>query len=141
MPSFAEPNQNQNRLCIIGEADPFLARLLQRFAEKSGLWIKRALTGEDVLDLAHRDRPVLIILEPELPGKVRGWEAARTLWLERYTSTIPLILCTWLMESDAQALIGHRFPHLQKPDLHYKDFSTALDLAGVETTAVSDDTE
>ena len=123
---------SHNRLCVIGESDLFLARLLQRFAEKSGLAILHARTGDEVLELAQREQPALIVLEPQLPGKVRGWEAAQVLRSDPSTSGIPLIICTWLVEADAQALVGSIITHLQKPDLHYEGFLAALDLAGVK---------
>jgi two-component system, chemotaxis family, chemotaxis protein CheY len=122
-----------NRLCVIGESDLFLARLLQRFAEKSGLAVQHARTGEEVLDLARREQPALIVLEPELPGKLRGWEAAQALREDPSTSAIPLIICTWLVEAEAQALVGALITHLQKPDLHYEGFLAALDAAGVKS--------
>lgn len=118
--------------CIIGEADPFLARLLQRFAETRGLRIYRAQTGEDVLSRAGSEQPAVILLDPELPGRVRGWEAVRELHTSPETRSIPVVLCSWLAAAEAQALSGRPLPHLRKPDLHYEDFTTALELAGVK---------
>lgn len=125
--------------CVIGEADPFIARLLQRFAEKRGLQVVAAQRGEEVVDFAQSTKPVVIILEPELPGKVRGWEAVRVLRNNRETETIPVIACTWLKEPDAQARIGALVAYLQKPDLHYEDFVAALEAAHISTTAVLQD--
>jgi CheY-like chemotaxis protein len=127
-------DQTNNRLCVIGESDPFLARLLQRFAEKSGLRIQFARTGEDVLELAQRDTPGLIILEPELPGKVRGWEAAQALRASDQTRHTLIIICSWLKKPEALALVGQVFAYLQKPDLRYEDFTAALNAAGVKIT-------
>ncbi len=121
-----------DRLCIIGEADPFLARLLARFVDKSGLRSLQAQTGEAVLALAQAERPALILLEPELPGKLRGWEAARALGAAAGTAAIAIILCTWLEAGDAQALAGEAYVCLRKPDWHYEDFVAALAAAGVE---------
>lgn len=117
--------------CLIGEADPFLARLLQRFAETCGMRIQRAQTGEDLLSLARAEQPAVIVLDPELPGKVRGWEVAQAAQGVEGNLPVPLILCSWLVASEAQALAGQSFPCLQKPDLHYEDFASALELAGV----------
>jgi len=119
-----------DRLCVIGESDPFLARLLQRFAEKSGLRIQLARTGEEILELTQRDRPGLIILEPELPGKVRGWEVAQALGASDQTHHAPLIICSWLEKTEAQALVGQVSAYLQKPDLRYEDFTAAMHEAG-----------
>lgn len=124
--------QKNNQLCVIAESDPFLARLFQRFAEKSGMWIQLARTGEEVLELAKR-RPALIILDPELPGKVRGWDAAQALLATTQTKGIALILCSWLKKPEVLALVGQVCAYLQKPDLSYEDFLEALKAAGVKT--------
>lgn len=126
----------QGGLCVIGEADPFLAQLLQRFVEKSGLHARLAQSGDAVLAYALQDRPVLIVLEPELPGKVRGWEAAQLLADGEDTGAIPIILCSWLNEAEAQALVGQALNHLQKPELHYVDFLTALFAVGLKRLSI-----
>jgi CheY-like chemotaxis protein len=128
---MAYHNQTIDRLCVIGEADPFLAQLLQRFAEKSGLRIQHASTGPDVLELAKRGSAV-VILDPELPGKVRGWEAAQMLRAGRQTNSTPIIFCSWLKKNDTVALAGQASAYLQKPDLSYADFIEALNAAGVK---------
>jgi CheY-like chemotaxis protein len=107
--------------------------LLERFAEKNGLLVQAARTGDEVLELAQRERPALIILDPELPGKVRGWEAARMIQAAVQTVAIPLIICTWLKKDEAVALAGQAPAYLQKPDLHYEDFAAALAATGIET--------
>jgi DNA-binding response OmpR family regulator len=129
------PNSNSinRRLCIIGESDPFLARLLQRFAEKVGMReVQHARTGDEVMDLVQHNRPALIIMEPELPGKLRGWEAVRLLKTGVGFADIPLMICAWLEKEEALALTGSVAAYLQKPDLHYKDFAAAVELAGVK---------
>jgi CheY-like chemotaxis protein len=123
----------KSSLCIIGESDQFLARLLQRFAEKSGLQVQLASTGEEILDLLQNSSPALIILEPELPGKTRGWEATRAIRANSQTSEIPLIVCAWLDREDTLAFTGPVSAYLKKPDLHFDDFAEALLAAGVET--------
>jgi CheY-like chemotaxis protein len=136
---MSNPDLTNKRLCIIGESDPFLARLLERFAEKSGLRVQSARTGEEVLHLGQRDRPALVILEPELPGKLRGWEAARALRASDQTRDIPLIICAWLRKDEALALAGPVSAYLQKPDLHYEEFVAALAAAGVKTFSTESD--
>ena len=126
-------------LCIIGESDQFLARLLQRFAEKSGFRVQFASTGEEMLDLIQNSNPALIILEPELPGKTRGWEATRTIRNNSHTRELPLIACAWLDKEDTLAFTGPVFAYLKKPDLHYEDFVQALLAAGVKTVSETED--
>ncbi len=119
------------KTCIIGESDPFIARLLRRFAEESGLRTVRTQVGQDVVNLARRVRPEVIILEAELPGEVRGWEAVHAMRDDQELCHIPVIICSWLQESEARRLVGEMPAYLQKPELHYDDFVLALRKAGV----------
>jgi len=119
-------------VCVIGEADPFVARLLQRFVEESGLEPACAQVGQQVLELAREAKPKAIILGIELPGQVRGWEAVRALKADPETCHIPVITCSWLNKAETHALVGDVEGHLRKPNLHYDDFLAALQEAGVE---------
>ena len=118
--------------CLVGEADPFLARLLERFGEASGLTMVRAKAGQDLLLLARSVRPDVIIVEVELPGTLRGWEAIRAVKSETALAHIPVITCSWLTQAEASDLTGDAVAHLQKPDLHYADFTRALASAGID---------
>ena len=118
--------------CLVGEADPFLARLLERFGEASGLTMMRAKAGQDLLVLARTLRPDVIIVEVELPGTLRGWEAIRAVKSETALARIPVITCSWLTQAEARDLTGDAVAHLQKPDLHYADFTRALASAGID---------
>jgi len=117
--------------CIIGEADSFICMLLTRFAREVGLQPEQARVGEDVCPLAQQIHPSLILLDPELPGSLRGWEAARGLRIDAELSRVPIVLCSWLNECDARALIADANAYLQKPELHFEDFLAALRLAGI----------
>lgn len=119
--------------CVIGESDPFVALLLQRFAEKCGLKALRASVGQEVLELATKIGPVVVILDAELPGNQRGWEIVESLRKDPLTYATPLISCSWVSEARATELMGPLAGHLQKPDLHLEDFLIALGRAGVET--------
>ena len=121
--------------CLIGEADPFLARLLERYGEASGLTVVRAKVGQELLNLARALKPDIIIVDPELPGTLRGWEAVRAVRSESTLEHIPVLTCSWLSEADAYALAGDADSHLQKPDLHYEDFVAALASVGLNTPA------
>ena len=130
-PLMSKVDPSNDRLCIIGESDPFLAQLIQRFAEKSGLWIQQARTGNDVLEMVKHG-PVLVILDPELPGKIRGWEAAQSLRDNHQTRDIPLIICSWLNKNEALAHAGMASAYLEKPNFGYEDFTDALNAVGVK---------
>jgi CheY-like chemotaxis protein len=124
--------------CLIGEADPFLARLLERFGSASGLTVVWAKVGQELLNLAQALKPDIIVVDPELPGTLRGWEALRTIGADSGLAHIPVLICSWLSEADALALAGDADGHLQKPELHYEDFVAALAGAGLNTGAPSD---
>ncbi len=122
--------------CLIGEADSFISMLLARFAQAYGLQPVQAGVGEDVCALARQLRPAVILLDGELPGALRGWEAARQLRTDAELRQIPIVSCSWLNEPDARALITDAIAYLQKPELHYDDFAAALQLA-TETTRLT----
>jgi len=123
--------------CLIGEADPFLARLLERYGEARGLDMVRAKVGQELLSLARAAKPDIIIVDPELPGTLRGWEAVRAINSDANVGHVPVLTCSWLSEADACALVGDAAGHLQKPDLHYEDFVTALANLGPDAPAQS----
>ena len=63
---------------------------IKPFAEKSGLITQFARTGDDVLELAKR-RPALIVLDPELPGKVRGCRSFTSLRSDSQPITVIIV--------------------------------------------------
>jgi DNA-binding response OmpR family regulator len=117
--------------CVIGEADPFIGRLLRRFAEKSGLEAIGVQLGQEMLELINQTKPAVIVFDPELPGLMRGWEAIRAIRANSTMDDVPVIVCSWLKEAEARALVGEISGYLQKPELHYEDFAMALKQAGV----------
>ncbi len=117
--------------CLIAEADPFIASLLLRFAEGSGIECVRAGAGDDVLELARRLKPAVIIIDDELPGDLIGWEIIRAIKSDEATRHIALISCSWLSEPEVRSLVGVLAGHLQKPDFRYGDFERALRAAGM----------
>jgi CheY-like chemotaxis protein len=123
--------------CLIGEADPFLARLLERFGSASGMTVVWAKVGQELLNLAQALRPDIIVVDPELPGTLRGWEAVRAIGADPGLAHIPVLTCSWLSEADALALAGDADGHLQKPELRYEDFVAALASVGLSTSSQS----
>lgn len=124
--------------CLIGEADPFIARLLQRFAEEIGLDVQRVQVGEAFIEAASQRLPGVIILDPELPGQLRGWEVVKAIYTANPAlEDVPMILCSWLPEGQARALTTEQAwenpiaGYLQKPDLHYQDFLEAVRASGL----------
>jgi len=118
--------------CIIGESDPFIAQLLERFAEESGLRVMRATFSQEVLPLLSQAGPAVIVMDADLPGELRGWEVIRRLRAEPEFKSLPVISCSWMSRHKASTLMGKLAGHLKKPDLHYADFLSALHSAGVQ---------
>jgi DNA-binding response OmpR family regulator len=139
MTSFAyEPVPGSNLICLIGEADPFLARLVKRMAEKSGFMTKSAQTGEKLLELVQQEKPVLLILEPDLPGEIRGWQVAKKLQEETGASVLPVIFFSWLSKDAVQNLVGREVTFLNKPDLNYTAFEAALQAEGFGSSSAAE---
>jgi len=126
-----------SKTCLIGESDPFIARLLLRFSEKSGLDPIQARVGEEVLRLAQERPPCVIIVDPELPGRLRGWEAVHSLRQDSGLRHAAVITCSWLPAAQAAALVGVTKGHLQKPDLYYRDFLAMLEAIGLQPGALT----
>lgn len=119
------------KVCLIAESDFFISRLLERFAETSGLQAVSAQVGQDVVEMAKRLQPQVIFLEPELPGKMRGWDVVRALREDKSTYSIPVIACSWLKREDIVPFFGEVQAFLHKPEIHYKDFVDALSIVGI----------
>ena len=123
-------------ICLVAEADLFIANLLVRFAEESGLACVTARTGEELLALAPELAPRLLIVDPELPGALRGWQAIEALAETDCWRNMAVIGCSWLSRGEALRMLGHADAHLQKPDLRYTDFVKAVAAAtAVDETA------
>jgi DNA-binding response OmpR family regulator len=122
-----------SRICLIGESDPFIAQLLRRFSEESGLEPLQARVGQDVLSLARQQQPELVIIEPDLPGKLRGWEAIDAMRKEPGLHATPVITCSWRQAAEAAELVHSADGHLQKPELHYDDFLAMLKSIGIQS--------
>jgi two-component system sensor histidine kinase ChiS len=113
--------------CIIAEADRFISRLLQRFAEESGLCTTCVQNGPELIEIVQKERPHLLILDVELPGDVRGWQVIRMLRESEENMHLPVIVCSWLQEAQVRSLVGEAAGYLKKPDIHYRDFVHVLE--------------
>jgi len=125
-------------LCVISESDPFIARLLKRFAVESGMETVLAGLGQGLMQLVEDTRPSVLILDIELPGLLRGWQVVQKLRGDPQTARLPIIVCSWLEEAEVQRLVGGDVGYLQKPDLSYSDFLDALRKAGVVVSLAQD---
>jgi CheY-like chemotaxis protein len=124
-------------LCLLGESDWFLARLLTRFGEACGLQMAQAEVGEELLAMTRRLSPSLVITDPDLPGAQRGWQAVQALHADPHFATLPVIAFTWLSEQESRELLGSAAGYLPKPDVPFEDFVAAVTAAGIPVQRVS----
>jgi two-component system, cell cycle response regulator DivK len=113
---------------LIAAVDPNITYLLQRYAEASGFRPVRAVEGNEMVQLAHRLHPDLIILEIELP-ETSTREAMQQLKDDPATQDIPVVVYSCYDEVPSSAADGAA-SYLQK-SVMYSDFLAALEQAGV----------
>jgi DNA-binding response OmpR family regulator len=113
---------------MIAANDPNITYLLQRYAEESGFQTVSVCEGNDVLSLAHRTRPALIILDFELPGAA-GKKMLHGLHAEAATCQIPVIVYSGLDEppEDWDEGVAGYLPK----SVMYDDFVAVLEHTGV----------
>jgi two-component system, cell cycle response regulator DivK len=75
--------------------------MLSRRLERKGYTVVIAVDGQQGVDMAHSESPVLILMDMSLPV-IDGWEATRRLKADDKTKHIPIIALT------AHAMSGDR---------------------------------
>jgi Amt family ammonium transporter len=113
---------------IIAANDPNITYLLQRYAEESGFQTVSACAGKDVLPLAHRIHPALIILDCDLPDAASK-KMLHNLRAAADTCQIPVVIYSGLDEPPEEwdeGIAGY----LPKAVL-YDDFVAVLEHTGV----------
>lgn len=88
-------------LILLVEDDDDNREMLSRRLQKRGLEVVCAVDGEEAVECARRDRPLLVLMDMSLP-KIDGWEATRRLKADPLTAPIPIIALT------AHAMRGDR---------------------------------
>ncbi len=89
---------------LIGERDPFMRRALEQTLQGK-FDLRFAEDGDEVLELARRHPPDLIILEALLPHR-DGLQACRELKSHPATRHIPVLFFTFLLIEERARLAG-----------------------------------
>jgi chemotaxis family two-component system response regulator PixH len=118
-------------ILIVGD-NPDFCYLMQRYAQQSLHRTLSAFRNEDILALAHREKPAAIVLEVGLPGTA-GWTLLSALKRDPSTNRIPVVLCSWLEDEDLGLNQGADV-YLRKPVL-YEQFLEALGVVGIDPRA------
>jgi len=112
---------------VIG-ADLHFCYLMRRYVRESAHPLLFSGPDEKALDLAHREKPAVIILEAGLLD-ARGQQMIRTLKSNQGTCQIPIVMCSW-QDEDAQKIEEGADLYLRMPIL-YGDFLTAINHLGI----------
>ena len=114
---------------LIVEDDQACMYLWQRYVGECGFRAVCTLTGQEALDLARREQPVLVVLDVLLPD-IDGWEVLHALKANDATRDIPVLICSALRE-EKRSLKEGADGYLQKPIL-YENFLRALSNMGMQ---------
>lgn len=91
--------QTMAHILIIDDS-PTDVRVFTTLLEKNGHRVSSAVSAEEGIAAAKRERPDLVIMDVIMPG-MNGFQATRTLSRDADTSAIPiLIVTTKSMETD-----------------------------------------
>ncbi|MAF20668.1 MAG: response regulator [Parcubacteria group bacterium] len=91
MISELKSSHKKNELILIVEDDKFLRELLVRKIKDEGFKLSIAVTGQEALAKAKKDRPQLILLDLILPG-MGGFEVLEQIRIDPQISKIPVII-------------------------------------------------
>ncbi len=108
---------------LIGANDPNITYLLQRYAEESGFQVAHVCQSEEVLGLASRLQPSLIILDIEILERAER-QVLRQLKAEPATCHIPVVIYSYLdepREDWAEPVDGYLYKSVM-----YDDFVAVL---------------
>jgi len=103
---------NPERVLIV-EDDPSTLKLYQGFLEKNGFSVSATPRGSEVVSLAVREMPAVILLDVILPD-ISGWEVLKRLKMHPPTAHIPVIVVSVLSDRDRASHLG-AIDYLEKP--------------------------
>jgi len=113
---------------VVADDDPDISAHLELTLQREGYEVYVAADGAEVLDLARRTHPDLVLLDVEMPER-DGFEACRTLRADAATADTPIIMVTGHDETEEKVvgLDAGADDYLAKP------FATAELLARVRS--------
>jgi len=118
------------RTCLIAAHDPWFIQLLRVYSEESGFRVVQAYEGQDVLPVIHQESPQVILLQADLPGRVRAAEVLKSVHNDPRAMVIPLLVFSWEGHESLSAEQGTVTAHLTEP-VTYDTFVDALNQAGI----------
>jgi PleD family two-component response regulator len=119
-----------SKSCLIAAHDPWLIQLLRVFAHGSGFDVIQALEGQEVLPLAREALPIVILLQMDLAGQLRGWEVPQELKSTPDTQQIPILIFSWTGQNLNEIPENDTVTFIQEP-VTYESFVNALNKLGI----------
>lgn len=116
---------------IVGDSPEF-NYLMQRYVRRSGHRTVLVDADGEILALARREGPIVIILESDRSQKP-AWKTIEALKTDQLTRDIPVVICSWLDEK-SHSPESDDVIYLRKPVL-YRDLASALMTCGVSIAA------
>lgn len=117
------------RTCLIAAYDPWLLQLLRVFTEESGFRAVQVYDAQDVLPMIEQEEPAAILLQIDLPGRIKGGELLQALNQNPHANHIPVVAFSWQNEN-IRDLPNGVVAYLQEP-VTYDAFVDALQKVGV----------
>ena len=119
-----------SKSCLIAAHDPWLIQLLRVFAHGSGFNVIQAFEGQEVLPLARESLPVVILLQMDLAGQLRGWDVPQDLQATPDTQKIPILAFSWTGQNLNEVPGNDTVTFIQEP-VTYELFVNALNKLGI----------
>ena len=121
--------ESQASILVVGY-DANFCYLLRSYIRRSAYPSAFTQPRDNVIEIAQREHPVLIILDVDLP-EMQGWEILHALKTEHSTCAIPVVICSWLDEQE-RGKLEKADAYLRMPIL-FSDFLRILSIVGLST--------
>ena len=92
-------------MVLVVDDDPAQRDLLTRFLEREGFVVRTAPDGPTGIEMAHRFRPRVILLDVMMP-QMDGWSVLSALKADAELSSIPVVMVTFVNEPALGASLG-----------------------------------
>lgn len=100
-----DPPPHSPKKVLIVEDNALNLKLFYDILEYHGYSLLTTGRGEEAIDIAREHRPVLILMDIQLPD-ISGMEAARRLKADQHTRSIPIIAVTaFAMSGDREMIL------------------------------------
>ncbi|RMF89936.1 MAG: response regulator [Methanobacteriota archaeon] len=85
---------------LFADDEPDIVYLVKKLLERNGHETIVTYSGNDVLTLAKKERPDLVLLDIMMPGP-NGWEVSKALKSDEETRDIPVVMLTVRTSKDS----------------------------------------